>query len=64
MIGNTSERQRELWVHLEVLVNECRNHTQTLRDAWVRINSCLEAYRWYLRLPECPGAIDFPQRQI
>jgi len=63
-LGNTSERRREHWVHLEVSPNQCRNHKQTLRDAWVCIDIHWEDCRRYLRLSGCPQAIDFPQRRI
>jgi len=32
--GSTSERRRELWVHLGLTPNRCGNHKQTQRDAW------------------------------
>jgi len=58
--GNTSERRRELWVHLVVSPNKCGNHKQTLRDAWVRIDIHWEDCRRYLRLLRMSTSNRFP----
>jgi len=62
--GNTLERQREHWVHLGMSPKQCRNHKQTLRDAWVLIDIDSEDCRYYQRLSGCPRAIDFPQWEL
>jgi len=36
--GNTSKCQRDLWVHLGVLLIQHRNHMQTMKDILVLID--------------------------
>ena len=48
--GSTSERLRELWVHLGVSPNQRGIHEHTLRDAWVCIDNHSEDCKSYLRL--------------
>jgi len=62
--GSTSERQRELWVHLWVSPNQRGNHNQTLRDIWVLMDIHSEDTRHYLRPFGCRWAINFPQQRI
>jgi len=62
--GNTLERLREVWVHLEVSPNQCGYYKHNLRDAWVHIDIHSEDSWRYMRLSRSPQAIDFPQRRI
>ena len=53
MLRSTSEPRRELWVHLGVLLNQCGNHKQTLRDASVLMDihseDCMRDLRLFRR---------------
>ena len=62
--GSTSERWRELWVHLGVSPNQRGNHNQTLGGAWVLMDIHSDNCRRYLRLFGCTWAINFPQQRI